>query len=104
MTDATTKAAVEALRAVDDPVVLARLATMACARIGPTIGRERLEVLTELIHTLRALTNAAERTTDQIDSEVSSAMWKLTALIGTKFTSEPLPVLYGRPLPEGEDA
>lgn len=99
MTTDATKAAADALRAVDNPVELAHLAAMACARIGPTIGRERLEVLTELTHTLRALTDAAERTTDQTDHEVSAAMWKLTALLGTKFTSEPLPVLYGRPLP-----
>jgi hypothetical protein len=95
--------ATDAIRAVEDPVILASLATTALARIGPTAGRQQLEVLTELTHTLRMLSDAAQRTAGQNDPQVGDAMWKLTGLIGTRFTAEPLPVLHGQPLPEGED-
>lgn len=87
----------EALDAVDDPVALARLAAAACARIEYTSGPEQLRVLTDLVHTVRALADAAERAAGGTDPEVTKAMWRLTAAIGSRLTEQPLPVLRGFP-------
>lgn len=96
-------AARDALVAVDDSESLARLAALACARISHTSGHERLAVLTELTHTVRAVADAAERAAGHSDREVSNAMWRLTGAIRTRLTEEPLPVLRGEPLPEPDE-
>ena len=98
--DPRTAVAAEALAAVDDPDDLARLATMACSRIAYIPGPARLSVLTNLVHTVRAVADAAERTAGQSDDKVSAAMWRLSGAIGSRLTTEPLPVLHGQPLPD----
>lgn len=96
----TTAVAAEAIAAVTDPDDLARLAAMACSRIDRTSGHAQLSVLTNLVHTVRAVADAAERTAGRTDDEVSAAMWRLSGAIGSRLTAEPLPVLHGEPLPD----
>lgn len=98
------RAARDAIKDVDDPEALARLAALACTRIEHTSGHELLAVLTELTHTVRAVSDAAERAAGHTDEEVSRAMWHLTGTIGSRLTDEPLPVLRGEPLPEPDGA
>ncbi len=97
--DHRVRAARDAIKDIDDPEALARLAAMACARIERTSGKELLAVLTELTHTVRAVADAAEHTAGHTDEEVSRAMWSLTGAIGSRLTDEPLPVLRGEPKP-----
>lgn len=92
--------AADAIKEVDDPESLARLASMACAGIEHTSGHDLLAVLTELTHTVRAVADAAERAAGNTDEEVSRALWRLTGAIGSRLTEQPLPVLRGEPLPE----
>lgn len=95
--------AADVIKEVDDQETLARLAGMACAGIEHTSGHERLAVLTELTHTVRAVADAAERAAGQTDEEVSRALWHLTGAIGSRLTEQPLPVLRGEPLPDPDD-
>lgn len=92
-------AARSAVQDVRDPEQLARLACLALAGIDATNGNHRVQVLTELTHAVRAVSDAAERTAGVTDPEISAAMWRLTGALGTRLTEEPLPVLRGEAPP-----
>lgn len=90
--------AADALERVTDPYELARLAAMACGRIGHADGHERERVLTELVHTTRAVSDAAQRAADHHEPDVADVAGRLCGAIGSRLTDEPLPVLRGEPL------
>lgn len=94
----------DAAREIADPEQRARLATAILSRgIEETSGDELHRVLTELVHTTRALGDAAQRTAGTNDLELDRAMWRLAGVIGTRLTDEPLPVTRGEALPTPEN-